>query len=164
MHNLSNKPQAKIIFKILKQQSIGEKFSLHASSLSMWPLIDIGDKLECVRLSIGQIRLNQLAVFYSENDQKIFVHRVIKKTKTNRTKLVTRGDTNDLDDPVLIDANHFLGKVTIIDKKVGQIFVGNSQTFSILKKRKGVSGQIILKFFLYCFHKPQFYRLLQKFI
>jgi len=106
------------VFELLQTLEVGEKCTIHVSSDSMWPLIDINDQLILERTSVRKIAEFDIVVFYSCEYKKMMVHRAIDVFKKNeKTIFFTKGDNSLFKDVSVVTEENFLGKVIFVKNK-----------------------------------------------
>lgn len=86
-----------------------------AKGRSMYPTIRDGDIVNIESVKKREIRLGDV-VFYRNNEERMVMHRVIKKRMySNRVVFITRGDANRDEEEVFL--NQILGRVRILERK-----------------------------------------------
>ena len=90
------------------------------SSGSMTPSLGIGDIVVIEPRSIQSISVGDIVAF--SNGVNIIVHRVVNETSDGGC-LVTRGDANDVDDPLWACSNTILGRVVFRVPYIGYPFL-----------------------------------------
>lgn len=93
----------------------GKSIRFHATGWSMSPFIRDGDFITVSPVKSSFLKIGDIAL-YSTAENKIIVHRIIKKHKNNgRTTLWIKGDAA-FGSPEKVDAQSVLGKVTAIER------------------------------------------------
>lgn len=80
------------------------------TSGSMWPVLKTNDLILMKGASGSDVKVGQIIIF--KNSQGFTIHRLIRKEKT---KLVTKGDANDVEDTP-IDPSAVVGRVVYVGK------------------------------------------------
>lgn len=130
----------KNIFNLLKNLKLGDECLFHVSSNSMWPLIDINDKVVLQKTKINNIKKFDIIIFYSNEFGELLAHRVTTVNKNKDIELETKGDNNVFKDNILINKNNFLGKITINKSKKINFNKNNYSWLSFC-----ISNQLFLK-------------------
>lgn len=92
--------------------------SLRVTGTSMWPALWPGDTVEIRAAQLEQIETGALAAF--TRDDRIFIHRVVRKAHGSRT-LITRGDALSTEDPP-VRQSELLG-IASVTEKVARTFL-----------------------------------------
>lgn len=95
-------------FSMLKMLPNGKSFELVASSSSMEPFILKGDKIKAVKLSLDDLEVGDIVLFFDEEIGELIVHRL----KQKNPKIITKGDNNLLPD-VFVKKENILGKILL---------------------------------------------------
>ncbi|MCD6428184.1 MAG: signal peptidase I [Desulfurococcales archaeon] len=105
---------------------------------SMEPLLQTGDIVIVHRVSVSDLKLNDIVV-YEKNDGSLVIHRIICiRNSSNYVIIITKGDNNMFPDPP-ITANQVIGKVLGIDGVIIKIPVLGYLSLSI----RSVLGSIL---------------------
>ena len=92
-------------------------------SNSMSPTFKTGTLLIIKRADSGTINVDDIITFRKKNDTLSTTHRVVEIIDDNNTRqFVTRGDANNVDDPIPVSENDILGKVTFFIPLLGYVF------------------------------------------
>lgn len=75
---------------------------------SMFPTLEPGDVLSVVQCKDKEIKVGDVAVFYSPYGEKLVVHRVVSN---DRVGIRTKGDNNLANDEWILQANNIIGRV-----------------------------------------------------
>jgi ABC-2 type transport system ATP-binding protein len=97
---------SEVIFEILKNMKMGEKFVSTAASSSMEPFIMKGDLLEIKRVNFEELKKGEVIAFWDKHLQQIVVHRFKKISRDGKT-IITQGDANGFGEK--INQENFLG-------------------------------------------------------
>ena len=96
-------------------------------SQSMTPVIKVNDAIITKRVDASTINVGDVVTYLSENPQYpgiMITHRVIEKHETNgEYYFVTKGDYNNIADPLTVKASQIYGKVVMRIPKIGFIQV-----------------------------------------
>jgi signal peptidase len=69
------------------------------------------------------INVDDIITYRKKNDTLSTTHRVVEIIEEDNTrKFVTRGDANNVDDPIPVSENEVLGKVTVYIPLLGYVF------------------------------------------
>ena len=96
-------------------------------SQSMTPVIKVNDAIITKRVSGNDINVGDVVTYLSENPQYpgiMITHRVIEKNQVNgEYYFVTKGDYNQISDPLTVKESQIYGKVVMRIPKIGFIQV-----------------------------------------
>ncbi len=87
--------------------------SLRVTGTSMWPALWPGDTVEIRAAQLEKIEPGALVAF--TRDDRIFIHRVVRKTVDSPATLITRGDALPAEDPP-VAGSEFLGVASVTEK------------------------------------------------
>lgn len=93
-------------------RSYGE-VSLRVTGTSMWPALWPGDRVEIRTTGFDEIKKGELIAF--TRDDRIFVHRVVRKDLDGSAICITRGDALSVDDPPVRESE-LLGVARVTEK------------------------------------------------
>jgi signal peptidase len=109
---------------------------------SMNPLFKSGDRLKIISHHQDKIRVGDVVVFYSPEDETKVVHRVVSVSSNG---IKTRGDNCDTVDPWILSPDHIIGRVVsaqrgkrrqrVFGGSVGQLFGVAFRTIHALDAR-----------------------------
>ena len=92
-------------------------------SNSMSPTFKTGSLLITKKVDGREIKIDDIITFRKKNDSLSTTHRVVAIIEEDNTrKFVTRGDANNVDDPIPVAENEVLGKVTVYIPLLGYVF------------------------------------------
>lgn len=92
-------------------------------SNSMSPTFKTGSLLITKKVDGREIKIDDIITFRKKNDSLSTTHRVVAIIEEdNVRKFVTRGDANNVDDPIPVAENEVLGKVTVYIPLLGYVF------------------------------------------
>lgn len=98
--------------EILKK---GNSIRFQAKGWSMRPFIQDGDFITVSPIDDASVKVGNV-IFYLSDENKIIVHRIIKKHKKNgNTILSVKGDAS-LSSPEKVDLKNVLGTVTTVER------------------------------------------------
>ncbi len=96
-------------------------------SQSMTPVIKVNDAIITKRVDASDINVGDVVTYLSENPQYpgiMITHRVIEKNQVDgEYYFVTKGDYNNISDPLTVKASQVYGKVVMRIPKIGFIQV-----------------------------------------
>jgi len=96
-------------------------------SQSMTPVIRVNDAIITKRVDATDIKVGDVVTYLSENPEYpgiMITHRVIEKNQVNgEYYFVTKGDYNNIADPLTVKAEQIYGKVVMRIPKIGFIQV-----------------------------------------
>ena len=96
-------------------------------SQSMTPVIKVNDAIITKRVDPKEIEVGDVVTYYSENPQYpgiMITHRVIEKNQVDgEYYFVTKGDYNQIADPLTVKESQVYGKVVMRIPKIGFIQV-----------------------------------------
>ncbi len=96
-------------------------------SQSMTPVIKVNDAIITKRVAAKEIEVGDVVTYYSENPQYpgiMITHRVIEKNQVDgEYYFVTKGDYNQIADPLTVKESQVYGKVVMRIPKIGFIQV-----------------------------------------
>ena len=121
-HKEIEKEKSQAAFCLLKESIKNDKtFHGEVVSGSMFPLLEIGDKLSIKDISINDLKNGDIIV-YRLNDY-LCVHRYIYKLRINNDsfRLLTKADILTDLDPWSISCEELFGKVISVKKRRGEI-------------------------------------------
>lgn len=81
-------------------------------SNSMNPTFKTGSLLVVKLVNTGDIQINDIITYRRPNDSIATTHRVVDIIEDDGRAFVTRGDANNVDDPVPVSENHVVGTVS----------------------------------------------------
>ena len=109
-----------IILMLVTLSLTNQVFLAVVEGRSMEPLLQTGDIVIVHRVSISDLKLNDIVV-YEKNDGSLIIHRIISiRNSSNYIIIITKGDNNMFPDPP-ITANQVIGKVLSIGGAVIKI-------------------------------------------
>jgi len=109
---------------------------------SMYPLIDINDKVLVKRIFPSEVRLGDIILF--KNDDVLVMHRVIKIEERNgRMMILQKGDASNY--ASMITPEMILGKVKAIEKK-GKILSLDSGRGKVINNFLGFKNTVLYRF------------------
>ena len=99
---------------------------------SMSPTIKPGDFIVVKEIDANKVENGDIITFKSNNSKNLTTHRVVDVINDNgNISFQTKGDANDVLDPMLIDSNLLVGKVIFNIPYIGRIM-------SLVFKFKGI--------------------------
>jgi len=111
-------------------------------SNSMSPTFKTGTLLIIKRADSGTINVDDIITFRKKNDTLSTTHRVVEIIDDNNTRqFVTRGDANNVDDPIPVSENDILGKVTFFIPLLGYVF-------GFIRTKQGIILVIVIPAFI----------------
>jgi signal peptidase len=111
-------------------------------SNSMSPTFKTGTLLIIKRTDSGTINVDDIITFRKKNDTLSTTHRVVEIIDDNNTRqFVTRGDANNVDDPIPVSENDILGKVTFFIPLLGYVF-------GFIRTKQGIILVIVIPAFI----------------
>lgn len=142
----------------------GTSIRFQAKGFSMRPFIRDGDFITVSPIANSSIRIGDV-LFYSTTDDKIIVHRVIRKYKNNGgISMLIKGDAA-FGLPDKVDSRNVLGKVVVIERNghkknlntrfyrtLNLLFAGISP-FSHMTYSIGSKAKLVVKFLISSFPK-----------
>ncbi|CUP48255.1 signal peptidase type I [Clostridium baratii] len=89
---------------------------------SMSPTINPGSLIIVKEMDSNEINEGDIITFKGSSTSNLTTHRVVKVIeKNNNIKFQTKGDANDVLDPMLIDGNLLVGKVILDIPYIGKV-------------------------------------------
>lgn len=117
----------------------GKSLSFKVISGSMRPMIEVGNVVRIIRVPASSIHVGDVVAFQA--DEKIVVHRVVSKSKSNREiKFRHMGDACRTSEKFLPE--HLIGKVITIEKDGREINL-DSPGHTLLKKLRVLRSRFI---------------------
>lgn len=116
-----------LIFITAKSKFTGQEPSLFTHRLyivdsgSMSPTINIDSMIIVKEQSPEEIAVGDVVTYYGHSKHSRITHRVMA-VENNGASFTTRGDANDVDDPMPLDGQKVIGKVVYIIPYIGKIF------------------------------------------
>jgi signal peptidase len=111
-------------------------------SNSMSPTFKTGTLLIIKRADSGTINVDDIITFRKKNDTLSTTHRVVEIIDDNNIRqFVTRGDANNVDDPIPVSENDILGKVTFFIPLLGYVF-------GFIRTKQGIILVIVIPAFI----------------
>jgi signal peptidase len=111
-------------------------------SNSMSPTFKTGTLLIIKRTDSGTINVDDIITFRKKNDTLSTTHRVVEIIDDNNIRqFVTRGDANNVDDPIPVSENDILGKVTFFIPLLGYVF-------GFIRTKQGIILVIVIPAFI----------------
>ena len=92
--------------------SIGGVFPMIVLTDSMYPEIESGDLIICHTLEAEDVKVGDVITFYDPmgNGTSVVTHRVLEiSEKDGRPQFVTKGDNNNVEDQVPVEAEDLIG-------------------------------------------------------
>lgn len=92
--------------------SVGGVFPMIVLTDSMYPVIESGDLILCHTLEAEEVKVGDVITFYDPmgNGTSVVTHRVLEiSEKDGRPQFVTKGDNNNVEDQVPVDAEDLIG-------------------------------------------------------
>ena len=92
--------------------SVGGVFPMIVLTDSMYPVIESGDLILCHTLEAEEVKVGDVITFYDPmgNGTSVVTHRVMDiSEKDGRPQFVTKGDNNNVEDQVPVDAEDLIG-------------------------------------------------------
>ncbi len=117
---------AVLIFITAKSKFTGQEPSLFNHRLyivdsgSMSPTINLNSMIVVEELRPEEVAVGDIITYYGHNKSSRITHRVMD-IEDNGT-LITKGDANEVDDPIPLEAEKVIGKVVYIIPYIGKIF------------------------------------------
>jgi len=90
-------------------------------SNSMSPTFETGSLLLVKHVDTSSIQVNEIITFKEKNDSVATTHRVVKILNDNGLQFVTRGDANNVDDPMPVSADEVVGRVVFWIPYIGYL-------------------------------------------
>ncbi len=81
-------------------------------SNSMNPTFKTGSLLIVKLVETSEIKINDIITYRRPNDSIATTHRVVEILEDDELEFVTRGDANNVNDPMPVSANHVVGTVS----------------------------------------------------
>lgn len=117
---------AVLIFITAKSKFTGQEPSLFNHRLyivdsgSMSPTINLNSMIVVEELRPEEVAVGDIITYYGHNKSSRITHRVMD-IEDNGT-LITKGDANEVDDPIPLEGEKVIGKVVYIIPYIGKIF------------------------------------------
>lgn len=118
-----------LVFFLLQSKVSGSVPSLGSYQLyivmsgSMSPAVDTGSLVVVKVLEPEAIKPQDIITFRGEVDKdSITTHRVIAKESQDGIQFTTRGDANEVEDPMPVEASQLIGKVVLAVPYAGYAF------------------------------------------
>ena len=92
--------------------SLGGMFPMIVLTDSMYPEIESGDLILCHTLEAEEVKVGDVITFYDPmgNGTSVVTHRVLEITeKDGRPQFITKGDNNNVEDQVPVEAEDLIG-------------------------------------------------------
>ena len=92
--------------------SVGGVFPMIVLTDSMYPVIESGDLILCHTLEAEEVKVGDVITFYDPmgNGTSVVTHRVLEiSEKDGRPQFITKGDNNNVEDQVPVDAEDLIG-------------------------------------------------------
>lgn len=92
--------------------SLGGMFPMIVLTDSMYPEIESGDLIICRTLEAEEVKVGDVITFYDPmgNGTSVVTHRVLEITeKDGRPQFITKGDNNNVEDQVPVEAEDLIG-------------------------------------------------------
>ena len=92
--------------------SLGGMFPMIVLTDSMYPEIESGDLILCHTLEAEEVKVGDVITFYDPmgNGTSVVTHRVLEiKDKDGRPQFITKGDNNNVEDQVPVEAEDLIG-------------------------------------------------------
>jgi len=105
-----------MIFLLLKSRITGKEPSINGHKMyvvdsgSMTPTLKIGSLIFVKEVEPLEIKIGD-TITYRGADTSIVTHRVTNIEDNNGLKFITKGDANETEDPMPVEANRLVGKV-----------------------------------------------------
>lgn len=111
------------LFSIMGNKGIGEYKSFNILTGSMSPNINPGSLIITKKVDANKIKENDVITFKGSNTNNVTTHRVVEviNDKSGKIKFQTKGDANDVLDPMLIGQELVVGKVICSIPYLGSI-------------------------------------------
>jgi len=91
-------------------------------SNSMSPTFKTGSLVIVKNVDTSSIKVGDIITYRRRNDSVSTTHRVVEIIEEdNARQFITRGDANNMNDPVPVDENNVLGKVTLFIPLLGYV-------------------------------------------
>ena len=90
-------------------------------SNSMSPTFETGSLLLVKHVDTSSIQVNDIITYKGQNDTVATTHRVVNILNEDGLKFVTRGDANNVDDPIPVSADEVVGKVVYFIPYIGYL-------------------------------------------
>lgn len=111
-------------------------------SNSMSPTFKTGSLLVIKHVDIQSIEVGDIITFRKKNDSLSTTHRVVEIIEeNNKRQFITRGDANNVNDPVPVEENYVLGKVTLSIPLLGFVM-------GFIRTKQGILLVIIIPAFI----------------
>lgn len=91
--------------------SIGSYQMYIVESGSMVPSLDIGSLIIIREIEPEKLKVGDIITYGGEESQKTVTHRIVEICKGERLSFITRGDANDVNDPLPVRGEAVVGKV-----------------------------------------------------
>lgn len=107
-------------------------------SNSMSPTFKTGSLLVIKHVDKDSISVGDIVTYRKNNDSLSTTHRVVEIIdENNNRQFVTRGDANNMNDPVPVDEDDVLGKVTLFIPLLGYVM-------SFIRTKQGIILVIVI--------------------
>lgn len=106
-------------------------------SNSMSPTFETGSALIVKLVDKESIRENDIITYHGSNASVVVTHRVVEVLKEDGLRFVTKGDANNVNDPVPVPANNVIGKVVFSIPLAGYVM-------AFIRSRQGLLLFIII--------------------
>lgn len=111
-------------------------------SNSMSPTFETGSLLITKKVDSGELKVDDIITYRKKNDTLSTTHRVVEIIEENNTrKFITRGDANNVDDPIPVAEDEVLGKVTLYIPLLGYVF-------GFIRTKQGILLVIVIPAFI----------------
>lgn len=91
-------------------------------SNSMNPTFETGSLLVVKQVNKSSIEVSDIITYKRNSESTATTHRVVDIQNDDGLQFVTRGDANNVDDPMPVSSNDVLGKVVFIIPYIGYLF------------------------------------------
>lgn len=97
---------------------------------SMSPTMQVDSMIIVRELKKEEIVPKDIITYYGHNEESRITHRVME-VNNNGESFVTKGDANQVNDPLPLDGNKLIGKVVMVIPFIGRIFRMLSTRFAM---------------------------------
>lgn len=129
-------------FILLQSKITGRSPSINGYKLyvvdsgSMTPTLKVGTLIVVKESQDTEINIGDIITYHGA-DTSVVTHRVLEIDTENGTWFITKGDANETEDPMPVESNKLIGKVTFSIPYVGFIL-------QLVRSKFGIIGIIIL--------------------
>lgn len=104
------------IKQFLKELDDGSEIRVEATSNSMRPAINKGNKILVKKTPFKKLQENDIVAFTFGNISEVIIHRIVKTIGKKQREYLTKGDFSFNQDPWILQEDNYLGKVIKVEK------------------------------------------------